>query len=288
MKTLAVSFSESPDLEARGLLPEHLTHVALELARYVIDAGHRLAYGGDLRDQGFTGHLVALVALHGHSDEPSYARLDHYLSWPFYIERSDDERRRLRAAATQVPVPPPEDLVPDPSTPPTPEAAETPYLRARSLTAMRRTMSRDTHARILIAGRVADYLGYFPGVAEEAYWTIREGKPLFLMGGFGGATAAVIEALRGGTPSALAPDTLRKHARKAAAKSGHPLLDDVYRKHGAHEWVELDMSAVFRDSGVAGLNNGLSAEENAVLFETVDPLEAAALVLRGLSAVPTE
>lgn len=288
MKTLAVSFSESPDLEARGLLPEHLTHVALELARYIIDAGHRLAYGGDLRNQGFTNHLVRLVALHGHPDEPAYARLDHYLAWPFYIDRSDDERRRLLAAATQVPVPPPADLIPDPSVPPIPEAAETPYLRARSLTAMRLAMNRDTHARILIAGRLANYIGYFPGVVEEAYWAIHGRKPLYLMGGFGGATAAVIEAVRGSTADALAPNIFHAHARAVATTGGHPPLDQMYREHGEPAWVEIDMRAAFAQHGVAGLNNGLSPEENALLFETVDPLEAAALVLRGLSAVPTE
>jgi hypothetical protein len=44
-------------------------------------------------------------------------------------------------------------------------------------------------------------------------------------------------------------------------------------------------SETFRSFGVSDLNNGLSAEENRQLADTVYPDQAMALVLRGLMAI---
>ena len=53
---------------------------------------------------------------------------------------------------------------------------------------MRRTMLAQTNARILLGGRVENYKGVMPGIAEEALLSLQVGQPLFLLGGFGGCT----------------------------------------------------------------------------------------------------
>ena len=63
------------------------------------------------------------------------------------------------------------------------------------LTAMRRLMSDETDARILLGGRVEGYKGRMPGIAEEAIVSMEKRQPLFLIGGFGGCARDVAEML---------------------------------------------------------------------------------------------
>ena len=48
--------------------------------------------------------------------------------------------------------------------------------------------------RICLGGRMHGYQGDEPGVVEEAGLALNRGKPLYLLGGLGGATKAFIES----------------------------------------------------------------------------------------------
>jgi hypothetical protein len=61
---VAVSVSDSPDLDVLGLSSLHLQDAATEIARHLLVAGAELVYGGDLRNDGFTLLLFELVARH--------------------------------------------------------------------------------------------------------------------------------------------------------------------------------------------------------------------------------
>jgi len=52
---------------------------------------------------------------------------------------------------------------------------------------MREQLLVRTQARIMLGGRTTGYKGKYPGLVEEALLTLQAGKPLYLMGGFGGA-----------------------------------------------------------------------------------------------------
>jgi len=77
---------------------------------------------------------------------------------------------------------------------------------ARCLTAMREELVTQTQARIMMGGKMLDYKGKYPGLVEEALLTLAAGKPLFLLGGYGGATRVIIEALQGRQPEQLTQD----------------------------------------------------------------------------------
>lgn len=56
-------------------------------------------------------------------------------------------------------------------------------------------MMSDSDARVVIGGRVEGYKGAMPGIAEEVLLSLKAGKPIFLVGGFGGCTRDLAETL---------------------------------------------------------------------------------------------
>ena len=67
---VGVSVSESPDLRALGLSDGHLRDAMAEIALHLFASGRSLAYGGDLRQHGFTEILAELVGRYG--DHPRH------------------------------------------------------------------------------------------------------------------------------------------------------------------------------------------------------------------------
>lgn len=65
----------------------------------------------------------------------------------------------------------------------------------QSFTQMREHMAAFCDARLLVGGRKTGFAGRIAGVCEEALETVQAGRPLLVMGGFGGAARDVAEAL---------------------------------------------------------------------------------------------
>lgn len=281
MKTIGISISESPELEALGFSTEHLDDAMVEIGRYLLARGDRLAYGGDLRPEGFTTSLAQLTRVHRSSANIGAGeRLLNYLAWPIWAEQAE-MNSALTGMAKVLELPSPEDLgVIDASAPMGRSSPEDRYKRARSLTAMREQMTRDIDARIALGGKTAFYSGLLPGIVEEVYLAMLAEKPVYIMGAFGGGARAVVEALRGGRPEALS-----KSYREALEEKGTPFrkaaLFAAYHDHGRSE-PALDAVAFFNEKGWLGLRNGLDALENEALAETDDVLEMIGLILEGL------
>ena len=241
---IAISTSESPDMEALGLSGGHLRDATAEIATHVLACGANLAYGGDLRKGGFTELLFELVMRYrreGHTaDAP---RVTNYMAWPVHIQMTTDElnttagelsntamlvligqdggRLALEDRHALVVCEPDEDDW------------------SNGLTTMRQLMRDETDARILLGGRVDGYMGCMPGIAEEALLSLQAGQPVFLLGGFGGCARDIAETL---------------------------MLVDPWN-----------------GSRPESLRNGLSAAENLVLARTPYVDQAETLILRGLN-----
>lgn len=92
----------------------------------------------------------------------------------------------------------------------------TPEATAAALTAIRKALPEFCHARLLIGGKTRPhsdawpygYRGRYPGIIEEALYTARAGQPLFLAGGFGGATAVLAHELGIGTDLPVSEEAL--------------------------------------------------------------------------------
>lgn len=256
-KTIAISISESPDMPALGLGEEHLRDAMAEIARHFLALGARLIYGGDLRQQGFSELLFELVARHVRDSDAgdNSTGVTNYLPWPVHIQTSVAELEKqildVKDTASIVCL--------------NIDGSELPIYERRGfqsqmptekewtdgLTSMRITMMSASDARVVVGGRVENYKGLMPGIAEETLISLKAGKPTFLVGGFGGCARDIAELL----------GLISPRIKTAPMWSGHK---------------------EFKIFSVANLNNGLTDIENATLAYTPHIDQAIILILRGM------
>jgi len=196
-KTIALSVSPPEDLAVRGLGPEHLHDALGEITRQLLALGAQLIYGGDLRIGGVTKLLFELAARYApplgqHADRPP--SIIDVLAFPMHAELTVNEltswesefapigelrylgpRGEAWSCKTRPPklTQIPSDEWPD------------------ALTTMRRYVTTSSHARIVLGGKAAGFVGRMPGITEEALVSVIASQPLFAVGGFGGAASAV-------------------------------------------------------------------------------------------------
>ena len=253
---VGVSVSESADLRALGLSDEHLRDAMAEIALHLLASGRSLAYGGDLRQHGFTELLAELVGRYGdHPRHPGTIAITDYLAWPVHIRMTSNELAAFSAEhepATRLVF-----LTLDGARLALEQRLKLPAHVphedewTKGLTAMRTTMRGDIQARVVLGGRVEGYKGAMPGIAEETALSLEKGQPVFLLGGFGGCARDIAE-------------TLGLAERWAGSRE---------------EWEGRPR---FRKYSPDDLHNGLSREENVVLARTPHIQEAVTLVSRGL------
>lgn len=256
-RVVAISISESPDMAALGLSSEHLTDAMAEVARYLMSMGARLVYGGDLRPDGFTQLLLELVERYRRDADDSDERVSftNYFPWPVHAGMSAEEITQRSEISSGVAdlvflMPGGEVMSSEERRQMTPRQP-TDDEWSEGLTAMRAVVTTNSDARVVLGGKVEDYKGKMPGVAEEALVALQAGQPLFLLGGFGGCARDIAEDL-----GLVQTRSLRRR-----------------------EWVGRGAFANFTS---VSLNNGLDADENSTLATTVHIDEAVTLILRGL------
>ncbi len=222
------------------------TEMFNRLCRTFLEGGHSLLYGG-LPSYGFTEQL-ADVARQRHQNPNISSHIVGYVAEAYWkpeeygngavYDAKDIRYLRMRCA-----------LRPD----------ETPQLHLiRNLTEMRERQTRDLDIRIAFGGDPTPGEGpktrLAPGVLEEAYITLRMGKPLLVIGGFGGTTQMIARALLGRLDPADVAAWAEHFIEPPPLADGSPGVDCT------------TMLAQF--SSLAVLRNGLSDGENRVLLET--------------------
>jgi hypothetical protein len=254
---ISISISDSPDMAFLGLSEEHLRDAMAEIARHLLALGARLIYGGDLREHGFSKLLFELVARHGRdaNEGDGRASVANYLAWPVHIRMAIADLEKFNAdlegSAELILVALNGTLLSLGERQRMVQNQATDGEWASGLTAMRQVMLSITHARIVLGGRVEQYKGVMPGIAEEALLSLQARQPLYLIGGFGGCSRDIAEML--GLVSPLAVP--------------------------CQEWQGREEFNAFT---VADLNNGLTAEQNITLANTPHVDQAITLILMGL------
>lgn len=253
---IGISISESPDMAVLGLGLEHLQDAMSEVARHLIACGASLAYGGDLREGGFTELLFEIVERYHSRKDEERILVENYLAWPVHALSTPAKLQPLSDAlnglAKLVLLSQAGDRIENSDRAPAPEPPTEEEWSA-GLTVMRKVMAERIDARIALGGRISGYKGKMPGIAEEALIQLGKKSPLYILGGFGGCSQAIARAM--GLADAI--DEL-------VSPPGFPGLDQ------------------FEGLGAKDLHNGLTASENRLLATTVYIDEAAALILRGL------
>ncbi len=311
-----VAFSISYDeraLLARGLGLEHLRELLKRLGRPILRASASLAYGGHWKrsEDNFTFDLLELVSAEqadntagGPDTSKVIGRLYNHVAWPHYLDitprieatwvdacriiRVSQERAGISAA----------DVVEDPNE--TTERAR--FNKAVVLSAMRRIAMQGgvintpdapqeevpaVHARIMLGGRADRYSGFMPGLFEEALVTLELGCPLYVLGGFGGVSQLLSEAMLGAgeLPPALTEAGQRRSnpelpgladlCGRFAMPAPIPSVGDAYRK-----LAQLILEV--RANPEQRLRTGLSRAETVELMTTRDISSAVRLVRKGL------
>lgn len=293
---VALSISEAEDLPRFGLRQPHLDDVLLEISRYLLVAGVRLAYGGHLGSAGYTVRLADLLydpIIEQLRGEPAPgaahpSELVSYLAWPTASTAADIARLNSNSALVEVRrcdrpagldetvdpvfVAAPSDNIPV-------DSAMRRFAWARGLTIMRERQTADVAARVVVGGRLGPagdgYRGRMPGVLEEALLAIRAERPTYLVGAFGGCAHLVIDALDG-----VSRPELHWDCQSVVPYSEE--LRTLYQQRGV-AWDEYDaVGAELKTLGLAGLKNGLTVDENRELATTRSAERIVELVLHGL------
>jgi len=281
-QNISVSVSESDDLEELGLSDQHLKDISIEIARYLLVNGAKMLYGGDLRKGGFTEIFSELSYQYKFMHDREH-RFVNYFPFPASKSLSSGEKANFIKQQVEVrTLEPPVHLGKldsEKSYDPFNNTADR-FVLAECLSDMRITMASESEARIILGGRETNFVGYFPGIVEEAYHTLKAKKPVYLLGGFGGATNSIISIINGKKANRLTNEfqfdsdfskNFRKYVSgKSIVKLDYDFVEEFFQQHT----VEL-----------LAKQNGLSIEENQVLFESTNIHEIVFLIIKGLAGI---
>lgn len=287
---VAISASEPEDLKNFGSRQPQFEAALLEISRYLLLGGYRLAYGGHLQQDGYTVRLADLL------NDPLLEQLRGkkgngqdlvcYLPWP--VPASIPQRARLGSLIEMRRLPRPDGItealdgafVEEPRDFLATTSPARRFAWARGLTEMREKQTSEVTARIVIGGKVgsgrAPYRGVLAGVLEEALLSLDARQPVFLVAGFGGCARIIFDSLQGRARDELADDRLQDVPFTVE------LRDEL--QHRGLPWRSgAAIAKHLAGVGVNGLQNGLTPEENQELAMTINPLRIVTLIFRGLA-----
>lgn len=280
-KQIAISISESEDIMSFGGADALIRDITIEISRHILIAGAKLVYGGDLRSQGFTELFKDLSCQYGQLEKSDNTTkyFTNYFAWPISLnltqaQKTEFKYSRVNTVIVEAPSECPSDKMQE-FLPPT--SPENNFLWAKSLTKMREQMEDNINARILLGGRISGFKGKYPGIIEEFIISKKHNHPIFLLGGFGGASKVIADIIEGEDGSYLKKQTQKD--------SSYEDLIKYYNSQNSSNPIDYDeIIALIKKDGIWGLNNGLDEDENKILFHSTNVLEIVALVLKGLNS----
>jgi hypothetical protein len=284
--SIGVSVSSAESWTQLGLIAEHQDDYIVDIARQLILLGARLLWGGDLRPEGLGRRLESLVQVYHQADHAPQDHIACYLAWPNHrgVSPKDLQERRTFADVLCLP-----NLPPVAETSITLNARVTPDAQdAVCFSLMRRQLATESQARIILGGKLTGYRGRYPGIVEESLESILSGGALYIVGGFGGASRAVYDAIaQNGAGTALDP-AWSERCKDEVVQQTNAAYDELAQALNLDLRVDHPtLLQHFREFGLDGLSNrnGLSEAENLRLACSQDLHEIIALLVQGLAKV---
>lgn len=292
-KTLGISMALADDLTSIGLSPTHLECAVAEVSQMMLIGGGSLLYAGapgthvpDLTTaimntvSSYTASVEAYTHLSGDPEQHDIHPGDMFsLAVPYVVLNTSESIKRLNEAANHFSgyasilvldeygqkIEDFDDLQPWQG-----DSNET----ARALHHIRQALPQYCNARLLIGGKTRrqstdipnGYIGDFPGIVEEALYTLRKGQPLFIAGGFGGAAALLARELGLGRDLPVPDEALAEINQCVAYRDA---IDEIKR--------QFDPT-----------RTGLNGDDLRCLATTQRASELGALAAKGLASLPVQ
>ena len=204
MWSVGISVSPCADATRIGYDERQINRIVIRMAQYFLDRNMRVIFGHDWREDGVMRAVAnfaeAVAARRAETreeesdnwqpenrEEPRMVNVVPTGRAP--LSRTAREAQRLSGGVLEViPLNAVEESVHEPVT--VYQHKHHDKVRARELTTLRREITKrlDPGCRVCLGGKTSGYEGRKPGVQEEAQMALEYNKPLYLMGGFGGAT----------------------------------------------------------------------------------------------------
>jgi hypothetical protein len=219
------------ELAAHGLGVEHIDELMVRLAMRLLRVGHRLGFGGslDVQRKQLTEVLIETVqswldeatAQRADVNQPETWPLSNWSAWPFHRMISDELRAELVGSCRIVDVNPSgvRKVSLDAAYPDWEENPRARLYAADGLSAMRKRSAQEADLRIVWGGKIAGSIGWMPGILEEVALSLAIGKPVVVLGGFGGCSNLLADF--------LAKKNARWPDRLAPAASADPERDKL-------------------------------------------------------------
>ena len=292
-KTLGISMALADDLASIGLSPTHLECSVAEVSQMVLIGGGSLLYAGapgthvpDLTTavmDTVSSYITSAKAYAHSSGDPEQHDIHpgnmFSLAVPCIVLNTSESIKRLTQAADHFAgyasilvldknghkIEDFDDLQPWQG-----DSNETAYALHR----IRQALPQYCDARLLIGGKTRrqstdipnGYIGDYPGIVEEALYTLKKGQPLFIAGGFGGAAALLARELGLGRDLPVPAEAL---AEINQCDSYQNAIDEIKR--------------LFDPT-----RTGLNADDLQRLTTTQRASELGALVTKGLASLPVQ
>lgn len=292
-KTLGISMALADNLASIGLSPTHLESAVAEVSQMMLIGGGSLLYAGapgthvpDLTTavmdtvSSYTTSVKAYARLEGdheqHNIHPGHM---FSLVVPCIVLNTLASIKRLSQVADHfarnasivvldkngLKIEDFDDLPPWQG-----DSNET----AHALHQIRQALPQYCDAHLLIGGKTQrksennpdGYIGNFPGIVEEALYTLRAAQPLYIAGGFGGAAALLARELELGPDLPVPAEALAEINECAPYREA---IDEIRRL--------LDSTP-----------NGLNDNDRRRLATTQRASELGALTAKGLASLPVQ
>ena len=265
-KTIGISVSEVNGNFDNDFENIHLHTAQEELAKYLLYTKNKIIYGGDIKYQGEFNFMEILADI-GDSYNIKNSIINHSC-YPLNRNINLDIKTKYKNIVefktfNELNIDNDEGVMPY-------NNLDCSIDFARNLSLMRELMARDSDARIMFGGKHFGYFGKYPGLLEEAYYTLKAGKPLYLIGGFGGVSQLIINLKNGGDIEELTYDWQYNHVE-----------NNTFR-HLIDNGIEVAYEDIIQTIKEAKLNN-LSDEDNKKLFYSTSIEEIIFYVLKGLN-----
>ena len=254
----------------------------IEVARYLMANGGTLLYGGHLKNEGYTRLFAELSYQYKFLNDTAF-RFVNYFPFPNSISLTLEIRANfVKQQVEPVIIEIPEHLGAidkqreyDPF-----KNIEDKFIFSECFSDMRNIMAQNSHARIVVGGKQSKFLGYMPGIVEEAYYSLKANKPVYIIGGFGGAAKSLSKVICSELPKELTNEFQyndeilqnfkKEYQDKASVPMDYDKLIHFFKQFNLEVFSEL---------------NGLSIDENLVLFESQNIHEIVFLIMKGLKKI---